>query len=211
MIGRRCFRFLIFVGVIWTAGCAHKSSPMLIGIYDAPQRVLPKLREAGFNLVTIASGETSQKDFLDAAAGSGISVILSPKLESDAGLRETARLDKHPALWAWYLADEPDLNFIAPEKLRESRRKLKSVARKPAYVVVASGAAVEKFRSIADIMAVDWYPIPWAPLATVSREMRNGRLASQGRPFLAILQAFDWKAYPKMLIAPEAPLRTPTY
>src|SRR5690606_33230381 len=105
--------------------------------------------------------------------------------------------------------DEPDLHLLSPSNLRAYRARLRRVARKPVYLVLASGAAVEKYGHLADLVAVDWYPIPWNPLATVSREMRSARLASQGRPFLAILQAFDWRAFPQM-IRSDQPLRGPT-
>jgi len=46
-------------------------------------------------------------------------------------------------------------------------------------------------------------------VATIAREMRLARLAMQGQPFFAILQAFDWSGFPELLRT-ETPLRVPT-
>jgi hypothetical protein len=199
--------FFHVAAILWMTGCAQRQ--MLIGIYEAPRSALPKLKDAGFNWVTMGGGETNRARFLDAARDAGIQVVASPGLNSEAARQATARLDQHPALWGWYLQDEPDLNLVSPATLHARKKRLRSIAKKRALVVVASGAAIEPYRDTADIMAVDWYPIPWAPLATLSREMRGARLAAQGRPFLAILQAFDWAAYRRMLVGDVA-TRAPT-
>lgn len=197
-----------FALLLLLSGCAHR--PFIIGMYDAPRDALPELREAGFNTVTMYLGETNRIEYLRAAAENGIGVIQPPNLASRAGLAEVRRLDKHPAFRAWYLSDEPDLNIVSPAQLRAARAKLRRVAGKLVYLVVASGTAVEKYGEIADLIAVDWYPVPWTPVATISREMRSARLASAGRPFLAIIQAFDWSAFPH-LIRGDQPLRGPTH
>lgn len=190
------------------AGCARR--PFVLGLYDVPARALPAVAAAGFDTVTIGYGETNRPAYLDAARQAGLKAILWPALATSQGLKTTARLDAHPAAWGWYLEDEPDLNIISPETLQERRRKLRQVARKPVYLVVASGPAVEKYGSLAEVVAVDSYPISWAPLAVVSREMRAARLAARGRPFFAVLQAFDWSVYPELLRT-DAPQRPPTH
>lgn len=202
---------LWFAALLFGVGCAAPKNEMVIGIYDAPRDALPRLSSSGFNLVTMAGSETNTLKFLDSASAEDIGVILSPELDTPAGRRRTARLDRHPALSAWYLMDEPDLHFIAPQKLHARKRELRRVASKPALVVLASGSAVERFRDVPDLLAVDWYPIPWAPLATISREMRTARLAAGEKGFLAIVQAFDWTAYSDLLVGPKEGLRPPTY
>jgi hypothetical protein len=197
---------LLLLGLL-IGGCAHR--PFMVGVYDASRESLPELRAAGFDFVTIGWHERNRREFLDAAQTNDLRVIVWPHLKTAEGRAAMAKLDKHPALWAWQLFDEPDLNVFSPEQVEEIRRSLRKVARKPTYLVVASGAAVERYRGIANVIAVDWYPVPWSPVATVSREMRTARLAAQGRPFFAILQAFDWTAYREMILGDQE-LRPPT-
>ena len=39
--------------------------------------------------------------------------------EKDTLRRRIAELKDHPALWAWYLADEPELTPALPQRMRE--------------------------------------------------------------------------------------------
>jgi hypothetical protein len=143
------------------------------------------------------------RESLDAAAAAGLEVIGS------GGPDSYRALDAHPALRAWYLYDEPDMHRVSPAKVAAMNRELHRFARKPSFLVLMSGAAVEKYQESGDLIAVDWYPVPWAPVATVAREMRLARLGLDGRPFFAILQAFDWSSFPELLRA-DGPLRPPT-
>lgn len=60
-------------------------------------------------------------------------------------------------------------------------------------------------------MMVDRYPVPWQPLAVASAQWRLGRLtAGRTKPFIAVLQAFDWNAHAEMLPG-ETNLRPPTH
>jgi hypothetical protein len=157
--------------------------------------------EAGFNTVVA----TVSKENLDAAAISGLKVVAHLPADN----RTLIELDNHPALWMWYLIDEPDMHLVSPKTVIRKNANLKRFARKPTLVVLMSGAAAERYRGTADQLAVDWYPVPWAPIGTMAREMRLARLALNGKPFYAILQAFDWKAFPRLLRT-DAALRPPS-
>jgi hypothetical protein len=101
------------------------------------------------------------------------------------------------------------LHLVSPAKVARMNAALRGRARKPGFLVLMSGAAVEKYQQSADLIAVDWYPVPWAPVATVAREMRLARLGMRDRPFFSILQAFDWSSF-SGLLRTDVPLRAPT-
>jgi len=75
------------------------------------------VRAAAFNLITGPAG----KSLLDAADAAGLKVLASPGASAGAGFdleaaaKTVKAFDAHPALWAWYLVDEPDLQEIPPE------------------------------------------------------------------------------------------------
>ena len=151
---------------------------------------------------------------LDAAQRNSLQLFPSPppvdgKPESRRALREA---DGHPALWAWYLVDEPDLNNIAPAEVRRMHARLRDAgARKPIALVCYQGARAADYVDSCDILMIDRYPVPWQPLAAVSAQMRMGRLtAGRDKKFIAVLQAFDWEFH-KELLPDEKNLRPPNY
>ncbi len=193
--------YLTALLVLAGAGCASSSREFPIGLYDVPRADLGRVAAAGFNTV-VGPGDRA---FLDAARSNHLAVIAHlPGNRTE----EVPTLSRHPALRAWYLYDEPDMHRVAPQEIKRRNRKLKEFTQSPTLVVLMSGSAAEKYRGCADLLAVDWYPVPWAPVATVAREMRLARLGSGGAPFYAILQAFDWAAAPQLVRA-EVPLRPP--
>ncbi|HTG43129.1 MAG TPA: hypothetical protein VK633_01235, partial [Verrucomicrobiae bacterium] len=188
--------------------CRHLPEPFPIGLYDVPTNHFPQVAASGFNLVVTKPS----LPVLDLAQQFNLKLLANPGfgLQSSASDLSFLRpLDQHPALWGWYLFDEPDMHRVAPRKVAAIRTNLRRHARKPSVVVLTSGSAVEKYHESADLMGVDWYPVPWAPVATTAREMRLARLAAEGRPFLAVIQAFDWKSAPELLRT-DTPLRPPT-
>lgn len=204
-------RHAIVLAFLLSAGCAHRSPEFPVGIYDVPPEHFGKVSSAGFNLVVTAATRES----LAAAAETGLRIIAPPPASPVSGpqnehLPSLSALDKHPALFGWYLFDEPDLHLVSPAEIEARNKRLKAVTRKPTVLVFSSGSAVEKYVDAADLLAVDCYPISWGPLSMVAREMHLARLGAHGRPFLAIVQAFDWTAFPE-LIRTDSALRAPSY
>src|SRR5206468_10380624 len=136
----------------------------------------------GFDLVV---GPAS-KEFLDEAKSYGARVMATgAELDREKPLTpaQIISLDRHAALSAWYLVDEPDLHNIAPKQVQRANALIKKSARKPTIVVLSSGGAVEKYSRCSDYLGVDWYPVPWAPISTFGREMKLARLGAAGKPF----------------------------
>ena len=185
-----------------------------LGIYGVKSNDFGAVRAAGFNLVFGAPS----LDVLETATRQGLRVVAYPPAltKGDAATAANAIVaqtaDRHPGLWAWYLADEPELNRVSPAVLRERRTALRAAgANKPTAVVFYHAAEARHYAAESDIMMVDRYPVPWQPLAVASAQWRLGRLiAGRTKPFIAVLQAFDWNAHAEMLPG-ETNLRPPTH
>src|ERR1051326_4768787 len=205
---------LLVFALFTTTACVHLPRPYPIGLYSVPMAGLSTVRDAGFNTVC---GPANQA-YLDAAAQLGLKVLASPGTAAGKdfdALRMRAAVkmwDSHPALWAWYLVDEPDLNGVSPDEVRRVQRFAKQLgAHRPTALVLYQGAEALNYGDIADITMVDRYPIPWLPLANFPQHIRMARLGvGKKKPLIAVIQAFDWTYYPKLLPG-QKNLRPPTY
>ncbi len=207
---------LVLPIVFIPTGCGSFRRPFFpVGIYGVSNtNDLAAVHAAGFN--AIAGPAT--KPLLDAAARRGVKVLASPG--TDAGVNFNAArarqvvkaFDAHPALWAWYIVDEPDLNFVSPGEVRAAHRFLKNVpARKPTALVLFDGSDAADYGDITDITMIDRYPIPWLPLANFPQHVRLTRsTVPKAKPVVAVLQAFDWTYY-RELLPNEKEFRPPTY
>ena len=198
-----------------TAGCrVTRPDAYPIGLYSVGSVTnLAEIADAGFSLVA----GPARRGFLDAAKANGIGVMASPGSTAGAHfnaakVRSTvAKLDGHPALWSWYLIDEPDMHSVSPEKVKAAHRFVKRLgATKPTSLVLYQGDSAKWYGDIADITMVDRYPVPWLPLANFSQHIHKTRLATnEERPLIAVIQSFDWTAHQSMLPGEEN-LRPPT-
>ncbi|MBM3840165.1 MAG: hypothetical protein FJ398_19800 [Verrucomicrobia bacterium] len=201
--------------MVTTTGCQNPGTQFYpLGIYSVPGKELPAIRRAGFNLAT----GPAERAFLDAAQTADLKVLASlptpagPKFNALAVRRAVGAFDSHPALWGWYLIDEPDVGKVSPDEVRAAQRFIESIpARKPTALVIYQGPTALDYANIADITMIDRYPIPWLPLANVPQHVRMVRLAlGKKKPLIAVIQAFDWNAYREELPG-EQNLRPPTY
>jgi hypothetical protein len=208
------FKFLFVAAAFWLTGCqAPRSRFYPIGIYNVPGDKIGDVHRAGFNTVAGAA----EQDYLDTAqfykvkvlAGTGTSA--GAKFNASAARALMSRYDRHPALWAWYLSDEPDLNHIAPEHIQRAHRFFKNNgARKPTAQVLYQGSSALHYGGLTDILMLDRYPIPWLPLANFPQHLRQARLAlGKKKPLIAVIQAFDWTFY-RELLPDEKDFRPPT-
>jgi hypothetical protein len=202
-----CVAFALSLLFLFSGGCATERSDssasfrsLTLGIYDAPQSALPEVKSAGFDVVT---GEANA-GFLRAARVAGLQV-LAPSSILRAGISEQKAeeqirsLDRDPALWGWYLIDEPDLHDIHPETVGRAARFVQRKARKPGIVTVASGVAARTYGKDCDLLFIDFYPVAWSPVSRFAKEMRLASFARQGRPYMAVLQTFDWSHFQEVL------------
>jgi hypothetical protein len=220
---RRFAALLIPFVAVSLAGCHTPAPPVAsapfypIGLYGVNDtNDFAAVRAAGFNVIT----GPAQAEFLEAARANGLKVLARPDTEAGpqfdpakAG-RAIRHFDAHPALWAWYLVDEPDYNAISPEAVRRAQAGVKAFhPAKPTALVLAGGHSARDYAGLADITMIDRYPIPWLPLANFGQHVGLVRAAlPPGRPLMAVLQAFDWSTDRGSLPdVKDAPLRPPTY
>ena len=184
-----------------SAGCrVARPGIYPIGLYSVGSETnLAEIADAGFSLVA----GPARRGFLDAAKANGIGVMASPGSSAGdhfnpAKVRSTvAKLDGHPALWSWYLIDEPDMQRVSPEKVEAAHRFVKRLgATKQTSLVLYQGDSAKWYGDIADITMIDRYPVPWLPLANFSQHIHKTRLATNAeRPLIAVIQSFDWAAH----------------
>ena len=188
-----------------------------IGIYCVDRtNDFASVQAAGFNVIT----GPATKEFLDDAQANGLKVLASPGTTAGPDF-DPARarsvinaVGGHPALWAWYLVDEPDLNLISPEQVRRTQRFVKSLCpTKPTALVIYKGDNARDYANIADVTMVDRYPIPWLPLASFGQHVEMTRLAlPPEKPLVAVIQAFDWNtARAELPDEKNTTMRPPTY
>ncbi|MBT5928105.1 MAG: hypothetical protein HOH33_15975 [Verrucomicrobia bacterium] len=186
-----------------------------IGIYGAKNvDDLEIVKEAGFNCVVGPANAA----FLDKAHELGLRVMASPGSSSGNSFDATRLLEKvksfdaHPALWSWYLVDEPDMHRTPPWKVAMDQRMLKAVpAKSPVSLVLYNGANADDYGDIPDILMVDHYPIPWMPLAHFAQHMSWARHSvPDDKPVIAVMQAFDWYHF-RNLLPGETHFRAPTF
>lgn len=214
---RKSIFLLLLVGLVsgCRSGSISKTSFYPIGIYAVNSTEdFHIVKEAGFNLVT----GPAEGAYLDRAQQTGLKVLASPhtsagdNFDKSAAASAVQAYDSHPALWAWYMVDEPDLNEISPKKVSQANRTLKRLGtRKPTALVIYQGYEAWNYGSITDIMMIDRYPIPWLPLANFGQHVQATRLAiGRKKPLIAVIQSFDWANYPELLPG-ETNLRPPTF
>lgn len=102
---------------------------------------------------------------------------------------------------AWYLFDEPDVWKCSREKLISLNKDVKKVyPNNQTAFVIGEGFTETPYYDVADILMVDWYPIPHLQLESFGE---NVALARQGltmvgkdnKELWAVVQMFDWKEY----------------
>lgn len=217
---KRADELLLVLSLCALAGCRSpapcgNSNFYPLGIYGVNStNDFAAVKGAGFNLIT----GPANRAFLDAARAHGLKVLASPNTSAGpafdpAQARQAIhQFDSHPALWAWYLVDEPDFNQISPEHVKRAQRFVKSLrSAKPTALVLFQGYQARYYANIADITMIDRYPIPWLPLANFGQHVQMTRLAlPKSKPLIAVIQAFDWSCCPELLPG-ETNLRPPTY
>ncbi len=205
--------FICFLG-FFLVGC--QTSPKTfypLGIYTpASTNDFLQIRSAGFNLVT----GPAEQDFLNSADLAGLRVMASvgslpgSSFSKSGTKNRVRRFDSHPALWAWYVVDEPDLNEISPSDVERANRCVKRFASKPTALVLCSGSDALHYAGIPDIVMIDRYPVPWLPLSNFSQNVRLTKFATGSRKkLIAVIQAFDWSYYPELMPA-RSSFRAPT-
>ena len=192
---------LLQVLAIFLLGCAGPAKrPFVLGLYDVPEEALSQVKEAGFDVVT---GEANAS-FLEAAHKAELkvlatSLVLIPGGSGASVQDQLQKFDRHPALWGWYLTDEPDMRDVPPAKVDAAAHFVQRRTQRPGVVTIASGNAARLYGRECDLLFVDFYPVPWAPVSRFAKEMRMAGAARGEKPYSAVVQAFDWTHFSDVL------------
>ncbi len=123
---------------------APKSVPLgdtfVRGIFGVNKKDLPQVAEAGFNVVQSYSFQRMTLEeielYLSEAESLGLRVLLSipgsysinDNEKSDKKIvRLVTRFADHPALYGWYLFDEPNEKKLTPERLKRVYKMIKTL------------------------------------------------------------------------------------
>ena len=130
---------------------------------------ITKLANEGFNIVMPYVGKSDDekiKTYLDAAEMAGIKVLLELprsiviKEDTDRIIEFVHKFKNHPAVFAWYCFDEPELKKLPPTTLRKAYKAIKTEdLDKPVVVVFARLWGIEKYLDALDIFMWDQYPV----------------------------------------------------
>ena len=118
--------------VVGSDGRYHENGKTIfpLGIYEVATNYLSEVKSAGFDVVHLYRWESDRdnsacRDYLDACRAAGLRTfvgfdrraIMADDREHVA--QRIAALASHPALFCWYLYDEPELTrqFVAPDRL----------------------------------------------------------------------------------------------
>lgn len=174
----------------------------LLGMYGVNLEQMAEMAEAGFDYVHSyrwdGSGDLqSALEYLDAAQEHGLMVFLGLDrrrlmAQDERFVAErVAALMRHPALLAWYLFDEPDLQhqYVSPQWLQRYYELIRALDPfRPVVVTCAGDAAVPRYR---DAMDVHWTQVYSDTARVAARMQRHREALHPGTPVAAILHCYD--------------------
>ena len=173
----------------------------VVGLYNVKTSTdIVKAKEAGFNCVQIYNKNPETISILaNEAAKNEIKLVPYPdKIIENNKYRNEA---KNYPIKAWYLFDEPDVHGLSRKDLILLNDNVKkNYPDEKTVFVIGQGFTKTAYYDIADILMVDWYPVPHLPLESLGE---NVALAKQGisivgqenKELWAVVQIFDWKEY----------------
>jgi hypothetical protein len=187
----------------------NKPSFFPIGIFSVPQNQLEHAKELGFNLVhTYLSEGTLEKDnasspqkiqsYLTRCDSLGLKAWMGlPRYHihnenSEVLTYYIQTLEKHPAIFAWNLFDEPLLQKISYKKIQKASKLLHKhdPLKRPRAIVLANLKGKKafhqknpQFHQSADIIITDYYPVQsnTSPLGNVYDEVLRARQLSKDK------------------------------
>lgn len=189
-------KFLLFCLILVSFCISSVFADFTIGIYCVGKAEDIKIvKDAGFNTV-----QTYNKDpkiiyeLAKEAKKQNITLLAYP--DKVFGSQYQKKLQQYPIIW--YLCDEPDLWKISKQKLQFADDKVRKYfpAMKTAFVL-GEGNPKVSYYDIADILMVDWYPVPHLPLESLGEQIsyaRHGLDSAKGTlaNLWAVVQMFDW-------------------
>jgi hypothetical protein len=136
-----------------------------------------------YNLLSVSGG---------GGVGSAIDT-LSYQQKKELLLNEINAFKDHPALLAWYIADEPNGNNMSPDSLVKIYKTIRDLDpwHPVSIVFMAPFLSSKKYAAALDIVMADPYPLPDLPASFVGNVTSTLSAAFKGkRPVWIVPQAF---------------------
>lgn len=185
----------LFIGI----ACAQAAGyPLcMYGVNDA--KYIKTIKKAGFNCVQTYSQDLDLLNTLaQEAKKHDIKMLIYPYTIIKNNLQTEA--SKWPIL-AFYIYDEPDVSRLSWRELNKLNDKTKSAfPEHKTAVVVGKGSHAENYCKSADILMVDWYPVPHLDLNSFGEQISEAKKImikskTGDKPLWGVVQAFDWREY----------------
>jgi len=170
----------------------------------------------GFNMISpyqkiLPSSFSGRKEYMDRCAQLGMKVHynllsvsggggvsskiegMSDKKKRELLVSEIQAFKDHPALLAWYIADEPNGYKLEPDSLLTIYRLIKKLDpwHPVSVVFMAPFMSSRRYADVLDIVMADPYPVPTSPVSMVGDVARQLRSEFSGRkPVWMVPQAF---------------------
>ncbi|MDR0952821.1 MAG: hypothetical protein LBM71_01335, partial [Elusimicrobiota bacterium] len=191
----------IFVFLQLAAWCAAASFPLCMYGVNRTQD-LKTIKDAGFNCFqTYKQDPKLMSALAKEAQKQNLQIVFYPQPLLKAGNEEMLKAAQNWPVLAWYIYDEPDVASAAPIAIAALNAKVKAAL--PSHqtaLVIGQGKTKNNYYALADILMVDWYPVPHLPLISFGEQVALARQGlkknkAQNKPLWAVLQIFDWKEY----------------
>lgn len=166
-----------------------------IGLYNATvPDDYPTIALAGFSLVDVRGGAPgNQQALAKVAEANGLVVMANPR-----EFLSSPRAQISIPVRAWHLFDEPEVNKDPTSKISQTAGDvLEWDPQVPRLIVIGEGRYAAEFSEWADVIALDWYPVPHLPLESLAQQLDAASRGAGGKPVWAVLQAMDWRDYPQ--------------
>jgi len=159
------------------------------------------------------------REYLDRAAAHGLQVLMGfdrmmVVRGNTAGLQTRARaLTDHPALFGWYLIDEPNLQGATPQATLAAAEAVREVDRKPLTSALCDAETMPDYEPSLDVLITDVYPVSVNSLFSLVPHIERALVASGGaKPVWAAIQVHNddlhrirWGGMEHLITAPRRP------
>ncbi len=199
MFQRKTFKICLLIPAALIA-FAVGGNCFVLGIYSAKEpKDLKIIKQVGFNTFqTYDKGADAIAALAREARPHGLKMLAYPNNIINSKYERQAQ--SWP-VYAWYLIDEPDIFNTPFGKLKQKDTEAKNAfpLHKTAFVLSEGAPKINYYRA-ADIVMVDWYPVPHLALESLGQETAKARAGMvkaglDNKPLIAVVQAFDWKDF----------------
>jgi hypothetical protein len=178
-------------------------SRLPIGIFAVHEDFLHLARIKDFEVVhnyrfeEVRDKDDELGDYLNAAGALGLKVMVGfDRKEGFTVARaeeRVRRFKQHPAVWAWYLYDEP-----RPEMLERAKEVVASIRRNDAKHPIIIASKTPEDVALVDMSIAYSYPVKDQPSPTNDLNdylVKTEAAVVWGKPFISLIQTFNWNHY----------------